>query len=425
MSIKFAIRLNKKKRIPRINVLRSVSNTSSRGTEVKKYDTLGTIQQFDADNIEAFAKEKNIDGLDKMELEEGICQLAFNKEELNSSLENLERKTLYFSADFNQSMYKLWELGKKYNIPFCPADIMQRALLDEAIEMECHLNEISDQQIEILKSMGIDTGLLGDEWPIEKPLVGRDQPLLDVMRVINPNFVDNCWFGSLESDVDDSEDDEIFERQKKQASEKNNAYIQYRKRITTMTVKGKCDFLLSNQHYQNIESSLKSGDLANVGQSILALRDNLLKDKKLSREFKESEFTISKPIAFASQEGDDGLFMLLKMLSDCFGCYQTCITSGKKEPMVLSGNREHVKIAFDVCQPVYHYLKEAFKKFVDQCHKNTKRKNRYIKAGSDCEDLVCDMFRGDVFDYEEHKLFDGEQEKKLSSHAFRSVRCYY
>lgn len=434
MSIKFAVRLNKKKHVPRINVLRSAPNTSHRGTEVKKYDTLGTIQEFDVDSIEAFAEEKNIDGQDKMELEEGVCQLAFNKKSLNSSLENLERKTLYFSADFNQALYKLWELSKKHGMRFCPADIMQRALLDEAIEMEYALNEKEDEPVRILTALGIEIEEFSEDVAEIEPVIKNNVLSLESFKKSESNrhlATDPLpsFFQSLyEEDEDDDENYFPSEERKKYDYRKSDAYKKYRKDLRRMTVTAKDhgDFLLTCSHYTAIKSLLQANEWKKVGETLFLLRDDLLKTNHLSRQFKKEHFVISPVISFANQAAEEYCDALLYYLCEFFSCNIAIITSGKKEPSVMAGNRGSVIVAFLVFQLFADFLKEEYSRFVEKCHKNMKRQNKFERAGFHCENIAYDLSKPLSDDNgETHKLFNEKQENLLNDYTSKHVRRYY
>lgn len=432
MSIKFAVRLNKKKRIPRINVLRSAPNTSNRGTEVKKYDTLGTIQQFDVHSIEAFAEEKNIDGLDKMELEEGACQLAFNKKSLNSSLENLERKTLYFSADFNQALYKLWELSKKHAMRFCPTDIMQRALLDEAIEMEYALNEKEGKPVRILTTLGIEIEEFSKELTEIEPVIENN--VLSLNQFKQPeshrHFAIDPLPSFLQSLYEEDEDENYFpdEKRKKYDYRKSETYKKYRKYLRKMTVivREHSDFLFACSHYTAIESLLQENEWKKVGETLFLLRDDLLKANHLSRQFKKEHFVISPVISFSNQAAEEYCDALLFYLCEFFSCHIATITSGKKEPSVMAGNRGSVIVAFLVFQLFADFLKEEFSSFVEKCHKNMKRQNKYSRAEWHCENIAYGLSKPLSDDNgETHKLFDEKQENLLNDYTNKHVRRYY
>lgn len=162
MPLKFSIRPNKNFE-PRINILQPVIGEGVKGKKVEKNNTIGSLHGLDAKTVEEFRKEKNLNEQEFFELEEISTQLSFNKNELGKSLELLDRKMLYFAEPYNKMLFSLWKLSKKHNIPFCPVEIMHRALLHKAKAVERRLNELEGSPVNLLQSIGIDIGRLDED----------------------------------------------------------------------------------------------------------------------------------------------------------------------------------------------------------------------------------------------------------------------
>lgn len=167
MGMKFAIRTNKREEA-RVTILRPIIRQTKTGDRIDGYDTLGSLQTLDQAGLEAFAHEKQLNDKERFELENNIAQLAFNKNDLNDSLEDLHRETIYWAKPYQQALYEIWELARKNNIPFCPLEIMQKSLLTKAKSVERKLNDLLKTQVNVLEKIGVDIQRVDDEEHIKK-----------------------------------------------------------------------------------------------------------------------------------------------------------------------------------------------------------------------------------------------------------------
>ena len=162
MSLKFAIRDNKREHA-RITILRPIIRKTDTGDRVDGYDTLGSLKGLDRESIEIFAQEKQLTERELFALENHAGQLAFNKHDLNDSLESPHRETILWSKPYEEALYQLWQLAKANNIPFCPTEIMQKSLLTKAKSVERKLNDILKTPLNILDKVGLDIHRVDDD----------------------------------------------------------------------------------------------------------------------------------------------------------------------------------------------------------------------------------------------------------------------
>ena len=167
MGLKFAIRRNKREEA-RVTILRPIIRQTNTGDRIDGYDALGTLQGLDKEAIENFSREKQLNDKERFDLENNVAQLAFNKIDLKDSLEDLYRETVCWAKPYQNSLYELWELARKNNIPFCPAEIMQKALFTKAKSVERKLNEILKTHVNILENIGVDINRVDDEEHVKK-----------------------------------------------------------------------------------------------------------------------------------------------------------------------------------------------------------------------------------------------------------------
>lgn len=161
MALQFMIRGNKKKEA-RVVVLRIVMKEGKLGKAIGGFDTLGTLKAFDAEYLKQFAQEKSLSDDEIYELENYVSYLLFNKKEFNSTFTTIKREFVFFDNLYYENLYKLWKLAKVNNIPFCPAEVMQSALLNKAKAVERKLNQLLKEPVNILESMGVSLKKLGD-----------------------------------------------------------------------------------------------------------------------------------------------------------------------------------------------------------------------------------------------------------------------
>lgn len=207
---------------------------------------------------------------------------------------------------------------------------------------------------------------------------------------------------------------------------KNDSYKKYRKRIDSLTLKEinpKITALV-----EEIFSSWPTPTEHNardIGTHLIKLKDRLLKEKYLVTTFQPNDFAISKTILLPEYQMTGFADDLMYYISLILGCHCAEITSGKREPSVFAGNRDHVIATYHV----FHYLKDFLaveaERFLNKCHKNMKKKNRYRKAGNHGNYLMYEILH-EFFDEDKiYQLYSAEEEKLLSSYVDKHVGCYY
>ena len=118
MTIQFITRKSSKKHA-RIVILKPTLKTGKRGERVGGYEVIGTLPELDKNSLNQFSMEKALTAQEIFELETDTAQLAFNHQELNDPLDNLEKKAFYFSKPYLDALFQLWKLSRENNILFC------------------------------------------------------------------------------------------------------------------------------------------------------------------------------------------------------------------------------------------------------------------------------------------------------------------
>lgn len=116
---------------------------------------------------------------------------------------------------------------------------------------------------------------------------------------------------------------------------------------------------------------------------------------------------------------------LLLFLGLLFGCTTASITSGNRQPYVFAGHPNQVQMAYKAYHYLDAFLSDEVKRFKDNCHKNTKRKNKKMKAQWHGGHLVGIMFHPILDDEETYKLLTDEEYDKLATHTHHKVHVYY
>lgn len=161
MSIKFTLRMNRLKQ-PRVEIYRAVEEEKN-GKTIRINQMLGKLPGLDPLSIETFARDKELSEYETFTLENCAAQLNFNEQELDNAQGDYHREIIYFSKPYNEALFQLWQLSKKNNIPFCPAETIHRALINKAKSIERKLNEIKKEPLHILEKAGINIEKVDDE----------------------------------------------------------------------------------------------------------------------------------------------------------------------------------------------------------------------------------------------------------------------
>lgn len=207
---------------------------------------------------------------------------------------------------------------------------------------------------------------------------------------------------------------------------KNDSYKNYRKRINSLTLKEAHPEITTL--IENVFSSsptLTEDNARGMGAYLIKLKNLLIERQYLSTIFQPDNFVISKGILLPEYQMTGYADDLMYFISLIFGCQCSEITSGNREPSVFTGNKYHVMVTYQVFHHLNDFLIAKTESFLNKCHKNTKKKNRYLKAGDHGDYLMYEILH-DVFDEDEiYRLYSNEEETLLSTYAYNHVSRYY
>lgn len=207
---------------------------------------------------------------------------------------------------------------------------------------------------------------------------------------------------------------------------KNDSYKKYRDRIKKLTIKDMDEALLDRFDKRfTLNYYLRPETASRIGEDILLLRSQLLEEGYFSSRFLPDELAISQgftlPQNLLNAYADD----LMYNMGEIFGCRCIDITVGNRKPSVFIGNKNHVQIANKMFHYLSAFLSEEMDNFLKKCHKNTKKKNRALKAGWHCGDLISTMLNA-IFEEEDNfQYYSEEEEKALNSHIFSRYGLYF
>lgn len=206
---------------------------------------------------------------------------------------------------------------------------------------------------------------------------------------------------------------------------RNNAsYKQYRQRLNRLTIKKENQGLLEyfNRH---LYGYLTEDNCFLVGQKLMTIRADLLNDELFSNQFESHCFGISKGTTLSRAYVEAYADELAQLLCDFFGCTMCTVTSGKREPFVFAGNKNHVEITFKAFRYFNAFLSDEWEQYVLRCHKNTKPKNRRKKAGYHVHQLLYRMFDALFLEDEFMKHYSETQENQLSAYVSKRIGLYF
>lgn len=188
MTVTLDIKPNKRKS-PRVAVIRTTKTVQ--GAVIKK--NLGALPPDLEKTITSFQADLDIE--EQYQLENYWHNLHFNKTQLNTDADDIERELFYFARPMHQAIIKLWELAKGQGIDFNPRKVMLTAILNKAKAVERELNEALGKPVNVLEGLGIDIHRF-DKQTIKKrlhtgghtlfkALVALDEPLSKLAEQFN------------------------------------------------------------------------------------------------------------------------------------------------------------------------------------------------------------------------------------------------
>ncbi|MCW8400747.1 hypothetical protein OQJ26_18355 [Legionella sp. PATHC038] len=204
----------------------------------------------------------------------------------------------------------------------------------------------------------------------------------------------------------------------------NESYKKYRKHIERLTIKKPDEELLA-YFTKTINYFLTEDNCQQIGSQLLSIQEVCLKQKLFSRQFNSNHFAISKGFSIPDLSFEHYADELLLFLGLLFGCTTASITSGNRQPYVFAGHPNQVQMAYKAYHYLDAFLSDEVKRFKDNCHKNTKRKNKKMKAQWHGGHLVGIMFHPILDDEETYKLLTDEEYDKLATHTHHKVHVYY
>lgn len=204
----------------------------------------------------------------------------------------------------------------------------------------------------------------------------------------------------------------------------NESYKKYRKHIDRLTIK-KPDEKLLEPFNKTINYYLTEDNCHQIGPHLLLIRQELLNQKLFSQKFNPELFAISKGFNLGHLTMEDYADELIYLLGYIFGCTTASITAGNRQPTVFAGHPNHVQLAYKTFHYLDAFLNDEVKSFAARCHKNTKRKNRTIRAKWHGCHLVGMMLNSIIDDEEDYMLLPQTEYEQLSQYSFKKVHEYF
>lgn len=170
MTVTLDIKPNKHKS-PRVAVIKT-----TKGNPKKK--NLGALPHELEEAISTF--KPLLDTEEQYQLENYWHNLHFNKSQLNTEADHIERELFYFALPFHQALIQLWQLAKEQGIDFNPRKVMLTAILNKAKAVERELNEKLGKKVNVLEALGIDIHRF-DQQDIKKRLYTGGQALFKAL----------------------------------------------------------------------------------------------------------------------------------------------------------------------------------------------------------------------------------------------------
>lgn len=204
----------------------------------------------------------------------------------------------------------------------------------------------------------------------------------------------------------------------------NESYKKYRKYIERLTIK-KPDEKLLDTFNKTINYYLTEDNCHQIGPHLLLIRQELLNQQLFSQKFNPELFEISKGFNVGNLTMDDYADELLFLLGYIFGCTTSSITAGNRQPTVFAGHPNHVQMAYKTFHYLDAFLNDEVKSFAARCHKNTKRKNRTIRAKWHGCHLVGVMLNSIIDDEEDYMLLPQSEYEQLSQYSYKKVHEYF
>ncbi|HHX8417359.1 TPA: DUF7168 domain-containing protein [Legionella pneumophila] len=377
--------------------------------------------------IQAFAELKNTAHdeetvrLFQLWLDEFVDPQAFSRcyRALNQK-KYLVEKTLRTITISDEAYNALKEIAHQKNIS-----------LSQAIVDGCTV--LRDKNTESIRP-SINTDTLKPSNINPKP-TGLSIPVITSVALGNTNVI-SLFGDELDKSSDEEESDTEFDffdfeevREWPRKPEgydfrTNESYKKYRKYIERLTIK-KPDEKLLDTFNKTINYYLTEDNCHQIGPHLLSIRHELLNQKLFSQKFNPELFEISKGFNVGNLTMDDYEDELIFLLGYIFGCTTASITAGNRQPTVFAGHPNHVQLAYKTFHYLDAFLNDEVKSFAARCHKNTKRKNRTIRAKWHGCHLVGVMLNSIIDDEEDYMLLPQSEYEQLSQYSFKKVHEYF
>ena len=166
-------------------------------------------------------------------------------------------------------------------------------------------------------------------------------------------------------------------------------------------------------------------NMQELADKLKRLQSSLIKTGELSKRFDPEAIKFMRLAKLSERQmqayGDE----LLWVICDLYGTDLAEITLGNATPMVLAGNYTNVQICSIVLTDLFVFFKSELDRAFDQCHKNTKRANKYRKAEAHCGWMVTDLSSSISGEDDEYDLYSDREQVKLEDEVRRQIHEFY
>ncbi|HHM2297795.1 TPA: hypothetical protein ACRIDK_000712 [Legionella anisa] len=394
---------------------RAIQNNRFMSEETNNSVRIKAIQAFT--KLKSTAENEETVRLFQLWLDEFVDPQAFSRcyRALNQK-KYLVEKTLRTITISDEAYNALKDLAHKKNIS-----------LSQAIVDGCTL--LRDKKDESIRpSINRDTLKPGNINPKPTGLsIPVEQSNTNVISLFGNELHESSDEEESDSEFDLFDFEEVREWPRKPEGydfRTNESYKKYRKHIERLTIK-KPDEKLLETFNKTINYYLTEDNCHQIGPHLLLIRQELLNQKLFSQKFNPELFAISKGFNLGHLTMDDYADELIYLLGYIFGCTTASITAGNRQPTVFAGHPNHVQLAYKTFHYLDAFLNDEVKSFAARCHKNTKRKNRTIRAKWHGCHLVGVMLNSIIDDEEDYMLLPQTEYEQLSQYSFKKVHEYF